>query len=48
MIHIKLPAVYYAFSMSEFCMQNTYNTLYCILCITLFLWLLHGLQSHCL
>ena len=29
MIHIKLSAVHYEFGiMSEFCMQNTYNTLH--------------------
>jgi hypothetical protein len=38
MIHIKLSAVYYKFGMmSEFCMQNTYNVLYNIICISLFL-----------
>ena len=39
-IHIKLSAVYHEFGiMSEFCMQNTYNVLYNIICISLFLWL---------
>jgi len=38
MIHIKLSAIYYESGvMSEFCMQNTSNTTYCIRCISLFL-----------
>ena len=37
MINIKLSAVYYEFGMSEFCMQNTDNALYNILCISIFL-----------
>jgi hypothetical protein len=38
MNNIQLSAAYYEFGiMSEFCVQNTYNTLNCALCISLFL-----------
>jgi hypothetical protein len=47
LINVQLSAIYYEFGiMSEFCMQKTYNTLYCILCISLFYDSLRVLQAH--
>jgi len=45
-IHIKSSAVYYEFGIaSEFCMQNTYNALYNVLGIYLFIYLYDPLHA---